>query len=176
MDGEGISGNATNGWTLILALIVTPVLMVIGFLIGMGVFRVTSVLLLSGIFPVFHASLSTASTLTILLALPAVMIVVGVMQLILIERSFSLVTEFPSRVLAWIGGRADLADQGALERARIGMVGATAGIGTLGPGAAQQAGMLGRRGGGYLARQGRRLLGGRDSATPGPGNDKPTGD
>ena len=65
------------------------------------------------------------------------------MQLILIERSFSLVTELPNRVLNWIGGRADLADQGALDRARIGMIGSTAALGRAGPQVAQTGGMLG---------------------------------
>ena len=50
------------------------------------------------------------------------------MQLVPVQRSFSLITEFPNRVPTRIGGWADLADRGALDRARIGMVGATAGL------------------------------------------------
>ena len=126
----------------------------------MGIFRVTSGLLLSGILPVFHASFAGAGIVSMLLALPALGLMVGVMQLILIERSFSLVTELPNRVLNWIGGRADLADQGALDRARIGMIGSTAALGKAGPQVAQLGGSGARavsrlRGGGGTARIGR---------------------
>lgn len=126
MDGEGLSGNATEGWKLLLVLLLTPILMIFGLLVGMMIFRVTSGLLLSGIFPSAHAALAPASFVAVLLALPAIAILVAFMQLILIERSFSLIAEFPNRVMAWIGGQVDLAVQGASERARMGMIAATA--------------------------------------------------
>lgn len=171
LDGEGISGAATNGWTLLLALLLTPVLMILGFVIGMVIFRVTSGLLLSGIAPAAHAVLAPASVVTQVVALPAIALVIAVMQLILIERSFSLVTELPNRVLNWIGARADLADQGALDRARLGMIGATAGIGR---GAQSLAGHAPAAGGPF-----RRALGrlGRLRRPNQVGNDtRPTGD
>ncbi len=169
LDGEGISGAATNGWTLLLALLLTPILMVFGFVIGMGIFRVTSGLLLSGIFPVFQASVVGSSLIAIMLILPALGLLVGVMQLILIERSFSLVTEFPNRVLNWIGARADLADQGALDRARIGMIGATAATGSAGA-------PLARGIGGEIGSSVARLTGrSQGRIGQGRGDDRPTG-
>ena len=140
MDGEGISGHATAGWTMILALLLTPVLMVMGYLVGMVIYRVTSTLLLSGIWPTFHAAMVNATVLTQLLALPALGLLVGVMQIILIERSFSLTTELPNRVLSWIGAKMDLYDSGALDRARVGMIGATAAVSKVGPGAISASG------------------------------------
>ncbi len=87
------------------------------------------------------------------------------MQLILIERSFSLITELPNRVLNWIGGKADLADQGALDRARIGMIGATASLPRVFPG--PEALRVGGRGLGRLFSRGRdgRARGGDDRPT-----------
>ena len=150
MDGEGISGPASAGWTMILALLLMPILMVMGYLIGMVIYRVTSTLLMSGIWPTFHVALADATVLTQLLALPALGLLVGIMQVILIERSFSLTTELPNRVLNWIGAKADLYDSGALDRARIGMLGATAAVSKVGPGLASGAGGLLHRGLGRL--------------------------
>lgn len=129
MDGDGISGAATAGWTMLLSLILTPVLMVFGFIVGMTIFRVTAGLLIGGIFPAMSGILGGTSGFIFLLALPAIVVMVAIMMLVLIERSFSLISEFPNRVLAWIGGRTDLADQGALDRTRAGMIGGAAGLG-----------------------------------------------
>ena len=65
-------------------------------------------------------------------------VVIAIMMLILVERSFSLVSELPNKVLAWIGGRTDLMDNDALGRVRTGMVAGAAGAGAVG-GAAVQA-------------------------------------
>ena len=169
MDGEGISGEAKNGWTLLLALLLTPILMIFGFIVGMMIFRITSGLLLSGILPAAHAALAGSTVFTVLLALPALTILVAVMQLVLVERSFSLITEFPNRVLTWIGGRADLADQGALDRARIGMIGATAGLARGAPGA-------GTIGMGFRNALSRLRPAGRAQGGQTGGPDRPTGD
>lgn len=169
MDGEGISGEAKNGWTLLLALLLTPILMIFGFIVGMMIFRVTSGLLLSGILPAAHAALAGSTVFTVLLALPALTILVAVMQLVLVERSFSLISELPNRVLAWIGGRADLADQGALDRARIGMIGATAGL-------ARAAPNVGAIGTGMRNVLGRLRPAGRAQGGQTGGQDRPTGD
>lgn len=161
LEGEGLSGSATNGWTLLLALLLTPVLMVFGFVVGMMIFRVTSGLLLAGIVPAATSILAPASAITVVIALPALAVFIAVMQLVLIERSFSLVTELPNRVLSWIGGRADLADQGALDRTRVGMIGATASLPRAMPG--PQA--VGAAGGAV-----RRLFRRRDGEAGGPDN------
>ena len=146
MDGEGISGNATEGWKLLLVLLLTPILMIFGLLVGMMIFRVTSGLLLSGIFPTAYAALAPAGVIAVILALPAIAILVAFMQLILIERSFSLIAEFPNRVMAWIGGQVDLAVQGASERARMGMIAATATMSRALPGAGAVTGLRDRVG------------------------------
>lgn len=109
MDGEGISGEANRqGWILILSLLMTPVLMVFGFLIGMTVFRVTSGLLDIGI----NAALSGVvggGLIAMLLAIVFYSILIAVLYMLLIERSFSLTATFPGMVLRWIGGGANIA-------------------------------------------------------------------
>ncbi len=167
LDGEGISGGATNGWTMLLALLLTPVLMVMGFVVGMMIFRVTSSLLLAGIVPAAVSILAPANVVTTVIALPAIAVFIAVMQMVLIERSFSLVTELPNRVLNWIGGRADLADQGALDRTRIGMIGATASL----PGVMPGPGAVRAAGGGI-----RRLLGPRRDGEARDSDNRTTGE
>ena len=146
MDGEGISGNAVNGWTLLLSLLLTPVLMVFGFIVGMAIFRVTSTLLMSGLLPTFYSATAGTNMMTMLMLIPVMMLALGVMQLLLIERSFSMITELPNRVLSWIGGKADLMDQHAADRARVGMIATTAASGTIGGAAAKAVGSRVQRG------------------------------
>ena len=134
LEGEGLSGHATRGWTLLLALLLTPLLMVVGFLVGMMIFRVTAALLLTGIYAAAYGALADANIVIKLLSLPVILLVVIVMQLILIERSFSLVSEFPNRVLKWIDSQADLADQGALGTTRAGLLAVSAGLTRVLPG------------------------------------------
>ena len=124
---------------MLLSLILTPVLMVFGFIVGMTIFRVTSGLLLSGIFSAYAGVLGSAGMWIFILSLIPLLVLVAFMQIILVERSFSLVSELPSRVLNWIGGRTDLADQGALDRTRMGMI---AGAGAMGMGASKLGGAV----------------------------------
>lgn len=91
------------------------------------------------------------------------------MQLVLVQRSFGLITEFPSRVPTWIDGGADLADQDAPDRARIGMVGATAGL----AGSAPSPGAIGAGVRNVLSRL---RPAGRAQGGPAGGSDRPTGD
>lgn len=107
MDGDGISGEAgRSGWLMLLSLLMTPVLMVFGFLVGMGIFRVTSSLLDIGINQAFAGLGGNLWVQLIGMAVYAILIVT--MYIALLERSFSLVSEFPGRVLRWIDANAPL--------------------------------------------------------------------
>lgn len=112
MDGEGVSGEAgRKGWLMMLALLMTPVLMVFGFIVGMTIFRVSSSLMDAGI----HQALSGILSQSIILNVSAMAIytvTTAVVYIILLERSFSLVSEFPARVLRWIDSSVDLGDHG----------------------------------------------------------------
>lgn len=108
MDGEGISGEAgRNGWLMLLALLLTPVLMVFGFLVGMTIFRVTSAILDIGIYQAMSGILG-GNLWVNLIAIASYTIFMAIFYMVLLERSFSLVSEFPGRVLKWMGAGAQL--------------------------------------------------------------------
>lgn len=126
MDGDGISGEAgRQGWLMLLSLLMTPVLMVFGFLLGMGIFRVTSALINVGMNQALAGILGSGIFVKIV-AMCVYSIFMVMMYVVLLERSFSLVSEFPSRVLQWMGASAQLTN-GEENRARA-AAGATAGV------------------------------------------------
>ncbi|MCE6959691.1 DotA/TraY family protein [Cereibacter sphaeroides] len=108
LDGEGVSGHGgERGWLMILALTMTPVLMIFGFLIGMGIFRVSSMLIGIGIRQALTGILN-GNLMTQLIAVVVYAVLIAMFYVTLLERSFSLVTEFPGKVLQWMGMNADL--------------------------------------------------------------------
>lgn len=148
MDGEGISGDsARQGYLMILALLMTPVLMVFGYIVGMTIFRVTSGIIDIG----FYYALAglDGGPLTWLVGTAAVAVLIVISYIIMIERSFSLVSELPSRVLAWIGARAEVTrgEEARMQGAAI-AAGAGAGVLTRGVGAT----------GGYIAGRGAKQI------------------
>ncbi len=123
MDGDGISGEAgRQGWLMLLALLMTPVLMIFGFLIGMTIFRVTSALIDIGMFQALSGILG-GSLWVNLIAIFSYSIFMAIFYMVLLERSFSLVSEFPGRVLRWMGAGAQLTN-GEENKARMAAAGA----------------------------------------------------
>lgn len=144
MDGDGISGEAgRNGWLMLLSLLMTPVLMVFGFLIGMTIFRVTSALLDIGIFQALAGILGGNIWITII-AIFSYSIFMAIFYMILLERSFSLVSEFPGRVLRWMGASAELTSG---EENKVRMAAAGAGL-AVAKGATAPSGVIVRAAGG----------------------------
>ncbi len=120
MDGEGISGDAgRQGWLMLLSLVLTPSLMITGYFFGMIIFRVVGSLLDLGI----HATMSAlvhASPVVGIFGLIATGILVVLSYVVIIERSFSLISEFPSRILKWIGVASGIDDGGGVRQFRSG--------------------------------------------------------
>ena len=122
MDGEGISGeSARQGYLMVLALLLTPVLMIFGFIVGMAIFRVTGQIINAGYGYAVTGIMGT-NPLAWLVGLVSLSVLQVLIYLVIIERSFSLISEFPSRVLNWIGARADLT-RGEEDRVRVAAVG-----------------------------------------------------
>ena len=118
LDGEGISGEAgRKGWLMLLSLILTPTLMVIGYFAGMAIFRVAAGLFDFGMFYAMSA-LVNSSPIVGIFGLIASGILIVVAYLVIIERSFSLISEFPGRILNWIGAEAHLIDGGEQRQLR----------------------------------------------------------
>ncbi len=120
MDGEGISGDAgRQGWLMLLSLVLTPSLMIAGYFFGMIIFRVVGSLLDLGIHYTMSA-LVHASPVVGIFGLIATGIVVVLSYVVIIERSFSLISEFPSRILKWVGVAAGIDDGGGVRQFRTG--------------------------------------------------------
>lgn len=118
-EGTGLAGqHGQYGWNFALSLLLSPVLMVFGYFLGMTIFRITIALFDLGI----HQALSGVMGGGILTLFAAV-IVYGAMMagvyLMIIERSFSLVSELPSRVLRWMGSHVDGLADGGLSRGAV---------------------------------------------------------
>ena len=125
MEGDGLSGPAgQKGWLMLLALALAPVLMVFGLLTGMALFRVTSTLISAGM---LHATAGIAGTTNLYVSLVSLVgfgAMISVAYVFVAERCFSLISEFPNRVMAWMGERIEVG--GGAERARAGAYGGAA--------------------------------------------------
>lgn len=129
MNGEGITGEAgRHGWLMILSLMVTPFLMLGGYLVGMIIFRISAVLLSSGLSVAVNGVIGTGDMIFKAVACLVIVIFIFTFYLLLLERSFSLVSEFPTRVLRWMGAGADLG-VGSVDRVRGAAVGTVGAIG-----------------------------------------------
>lgn len=103
LDGEGIAhDSAKPGYLLLLRLALTPVLMVIGFFAAMAVFRAVAGLIGVGIY--YLLSSFGGHPIFWLVSVVIMTVLTVAIFLIVIERSFSLVTALPNAVLTWIGG------------------------------------------------------------------------
>lgn len=131
MDGDGISGMAgQKGWLMLLALLMTPVLMVFGFLLGMAIFRVSSDLISAGMFFAVSGASGLADPITALIGVLAFSIMVVTAYIFILERSFSLISEFPNRVMQWMGEGIQIG--GGEDRIRAAAAAATVGTNSIG--------------------------------------------
>ena len=118
LDGEGLSGEAGRaGWIMLLALMVTPALMIFGYLAGMILFRVTVTMIHMGIGPL-TASLMSGSVISTVFGMVAVMVMLCFFYIFAIERSFSLVASLAGKVLRWMNGGIEVMDGGDVGRGR----------------------------------------------------------
>ena len=131
MDGDGISGQAgQKGWLMLLALLMTPVLMVFGFLLGMAIFRVSSDLISAGMFFAVSGASGLANPITALIGIVAFSIMIVSAYIFILERSFSLISEFPNRVMQWMGEGIQIG--GGEDRIRAAAAAATVGTNAVG--------------------------------------------
>ncbi|GFE66958.1 DotA/TraY family protein [Litoreibacter roseus] len=112
MDGHGISSNiALKGWSLLLMLFLTPLLMVFGFLLGMVLFRVAAFSLNGMMFAALSSQMAADpgafGFLSDFLVMAVLTVFVAVLYVIIIDWTFSLINIFPARVFKWIDGIGD---------------------------------------------------------------------
>lgn len=135
LEGRGMSGQqARRGYVLILSLLLTPVLMLFGLFIGMILFRITGTLFNSGIYYAISSSQSLVGdsfvSLVWYFGVVIVMVFVAFVYFIIIERSFSMISEFPSRVFRWFDSIANDLDDKAFTRANSAASGTASAIGS----------------------------------------------
>ncbi|MFG6083449.1 DotA/TraY family protein [Paracoccus litorisediminis] len=133
MDGDGISGEAgRQGWLMILALFFTPSLMIFGFIAGMTLFRVTSALFDLTISQSLSGVLG-GSPFMVVGAILIFSIMMAAVYMMIVERSFSLVSEFPNRVMQWMGAHVSIGADAdtAKKAAAAGAISAAGGSGYL---------------------------------------------
>ncbi len=124
LEGEGLAGPATQqGYLLVMSLALTPVLMVFGFILGMGIFKITTTLVNIGFYVVLDGVMQSQSVFVWGTGLLLVGILMVVVYFILAERSFSLTAELPGRILRWVGGDSQLLG-GEADRIRVATAGA----------------------------------------------------
>ncbi|MEC5382740.1 DotA/TraY family protein [Aurantimonas sp. C2-6-R+9] len=137
MDNEGMSGRAARrGYTMLLALFLTPLLMLMGFIVGMVIFRITGTLINGG----FYYALTSAQSLSAdswlspiwFIGIFIVVLFLGFVYVIILERSFSLIGEFPGRVFRWFDNIGDDLDSKTAERTRVAALGTASATGQVG--------------------------------------------
>ncbi|OYR17600.1 conjugal transfer/type IV secretion DotA/TraY family protein [Brucella thiophenivorans] len=124
MRGHGFAGDqARKGYVLILALLLTPVLMIFGFLAGMIVFRIAGNLLNTGMYYALTGSQSLVSDSWASFSWYIGVLVVGIFMtfvyIAIIELSFSLIAGFPGRVFRWFDDIGDQLDSQSSLRTAI---------------------------------------------------------
>ncbi len=112
LDGEGLAGEAARqGYYLVLALTLTPILMVFGFVIGMAIFKVTATLVGIGADAAIRGLAHDQSWIVWLFGMAVISILLVIVYTVMAERSFSLIAELPGRILRWIGADANVSSK-----------------------------------------------------------------
>jgi conjugal transfer/type IV secretion protein DotA/TraY len=135
-DGEGISGPAADrGYALLLALTLTPLMMVLGLVLGMAAYRVVGGLMNGLLYAVLDGmGGDTIVGIAWLVGFAVVFAVLVLLHLLVIERCFTLVAWLPQAVLRWLSTDMQL-DVSPAKQAQLAAAGAayTAGK-AIGPG------------------------------------------
>ncbi|RWG87141.1 DotA/TraY family protein [Mesorhizobium sp.] len=129
MEGKGMGGEqARRGYVMVLALTLTPVLMLFGLLLGMILFRIMGVLINGGLYYALTSAQALVGdsyvSLAWFLGIFVVMIFMAAVYLVIIERSFSLIAEFPGRIFRWFDHIGDDLDAHTAMRANAAALGA----------------------------------------------------
>lgn len=134
MEGKGMGGaQARRGYVMVLALTLTPVLMLFGLLLGMILFRIMGVLINGGLYYALTSAQALVGdsfvSLAWFLGIFVVMGFMGAVYLVIIERSFSLIAEFPGRIFRWFDHIGDDLDAHTALRANTAAMGSAAHLG-----------------------------------------------
>lgn len=141
-DGEGMGRRAEHGYTFMLSLLLTPLLMVLGLVMSIVVMQVVGSLF-AAIFPIAIADIQADST-TGLLSIVGFIIIFSTVSVTIVSSCCELIHIVPDTALSWIGAQSG---QGIGRGMSSQFAGGTAAVAAIG----SQSGM----GGGYEKAQGR---------------------
>jgi hypothetical protein len=99
-DGHDLAGGSSRGYPILMNLLLTPMMMVIGLVVGMVVFRMTGWLLTSTLDLSWAAARTGSMNFLSLFGKIALMAIMGTA---LAYKSFSLISEFRNSVFNYIG-------------------------------------------------------------------------
>lgn len=104
-DGDDITGLGGNGYALVLALIIKPILMLFGFLAALVVSSLFGEFINKTFFSVVGLNIASAETapMTLLFAVAATASMYFIMMYTLLRNSFSLIHKLPDEIMNWIG-------------------------------------------------------------------------
>lgn len=135
-DGEGMGRRAEHGYTFMLSLLLTPLLMVLGLVMSIVVMQVVGSLF-AAIFPIAIADIQADST-TGLLSIVGFIIIFSTVSVTIVSSCCELIHIVPDTALSWIGASSG---QGIGRQMAGQFAGGTAGVAIM----AEKSGM----GGGY---------------------------
>jgi len=99
-DGEGLVGRASSGYPILLTLVLYPVLMVTGFVFGMGITRVGGWLINTTLWTAFEDMSTDGFNL---LSIVGKLAVYAIVYLILLYKGFAVTSELPQGIMRWMG-------------------------------------------------------------------------
>lgn len=122
-EGEGITGSAQAGYLILLALTLTPILMVVGIFVGMATLMVGGTIVNLTIGSVIATI--PANMFTFIVGFVFIVGTIVYLYWMLIEKAFTLVGEFPHKIFHWFGHNQSPLTKGEEREARLALVGAT---------------------------------------------------
>lgn len=106
-EGQEVMGKADPAVLMLVNVFLRPSMMIIGFIAGIILSYVSVWLLNLGFFHAYDQAFEHASLLTIIFAIPAMLIVYVGIVIGLLNYVFQLVNVVPDKVLRWIGGQGE---------------------------------------------------------------------
>lgn len=122
-EGEGLAGDrGRQGYMLLLAILLRPLLMLLGLCIAMVLMQIVGKLM-GFMFTVYVASFESHTFVMPLHSLVAYLVILTSLMIIFTHKLFSLISYLPDNVLRWIGSHTTSMNEGADESKAHVMIG-----------------------------------------------------
>lgn len=144
-EGEGFAGSNTQGYMLLMSLIMRPALMIFGFIIAVLMVNVLGGFL-NATFARAYTQSQSGTWFTGLFIILGSVVVYTTLVVAIVNRSFALIHIVPDRILRWVGGGAENLGEGEMQaEVSRGATGGVAGVINTSSGAVGKVKELGAR-------------------------------